>query len=206
MDDSFALFAQRIRQDKINKDEIQLFHKEIIEINPAKNLSIKKAIIIQKILRGFLFRQKFKRVLEEVNIKTVIEYLHEKRCRRIHNDSNRIISFFLNRYLKKYREIKMKKLLDLQYKIHCSDLIKARLKGIIVRKKIKKQLNNMKRMKKKIMKNILSYKVRLILSCENIQNILNDIANIKTTIKNKNNIKEIKELKIQLSQKIIQII
>ena len=202
MDDSFALFAQRIRQDKINKDEIQLFHKEIIEINPTKNLTIKKAIIIQKILRGFLFRRKFKRVLEEVNIKTVIEYLHEKRCRRIHNDSNRIISFFLNRYLKKYREIKMKKLLDLQYKIHCSDLIKARLKGIIVRKKIKKQLNNMKRMKKKIMKNILSYKVRLILSSENIQNILNDIANIKNTIKNNNNIKQIKELKIQLSQNI----
>ena len=202
MDDSFSLFAQRIRQNKINKDEIQLFRKEIIEFNPVKNISIKKAIQIQKIVRGFLYRKKFKHFLEEINIKTVIEYLHEKRRLRIHNDSNRIISFFLNRYLRKYREIKIKKELDLQYKIHCSNLIKARLKGIIIRKKIKKQLNNMKRMKKKIMKNILSYKVRLILSCENIQNILNDIANIKTTIKNKNNIKEIKELKIQLSQNI----
>ena len=92
-----------------------------------------------------------------------------------------------------------------QYKIHCSDLIKARLRGILVRKNVRKELYLMKKARNKIFKHILALRTILILKSNTIQNLLIDIANIKCQLKNldekKDNTK-IKELKNKLSKNI----
>ena len=74
-------------------------------------------------------------LLDEINIKTVIDYLLEKKKKRIHEQSYEIISFFVRKYINKRK--KKKSIIYEQYKIHCANLIKARIKGILVRQKIK---------------------------------------------------------------------
>ena len=180
INDSFSQFAKKIRQNKIDKDEIRIIKKEVIEINMKKSLVNKKVILIQKNIRGFLFRKKYNFFLEQKNTETVIEYLLENRKYRIHEHSEEIISFFFFKYIKKERKKK-----NIQKKKEYSiNLIKAHLKGIISRKKFKTKLTKIRRSKKLILKYILSYKTRFILRISNIQNILNDIANIKLVLKN----------------------
>ena len=135
---------------------------------------------MQKYIRGFLYRKKYKLFLEQMNTETVIDYLLENRRKRIHEHSEEIISFFVLKYIKKQR----KKLFLLKKKIYSINLIKSRLRGIISRKKYKAKLAKIKRSKKLILKYTLSYKVRLILRSDCLQNILNEIANIKLALKN----------------------
>ena len=136
MNDSFSLLAKSIRQNKINKLELLNNLKQISEAQSQKDNYIKKVIILQKYIRGILFRKKYSLLLDEINIKTVIDYLYEKKKKRIHDHSEEIISFFVKKYINKRK--KKKSILYEQYKIHCANLIKARFKGILVRQKIKK--------------------------------------------------------------------
>ena len=205
MNDSFDQLARKIRQNKINKREMRKIKKEVIEINMKKTKKNKMAIYIQKITRGYLYRKRFQKILEKVNIETIIEYLNEKKIKRIREHCTEIISFFILKYFNKER----KKISILKKKEDSINLIKARLRGIISRKKFKAKINAMRRCKKKILKYILSYKIKLILRCKDIQDILSDIAEIKFLLKNidkqndiNNNSQNIKDLKIKLNKSI----
>ena len=205
MDDSFSLLAKSIRQQKINKDELLNNLKQISEAQNKKDKYIKSIIKIQKIFRGHLFRKKYSLTLDEINTKTIIDYLYEKKKKRIHDHSKEIISFFISKYISKVRKNKKKEMLLEQYKIHCSNLIKARFKGILVRKHVKEKLFLIKKAKLKIFKHILSYRTKLILKSNTMQNLLIDIAKIKKQLNNLNkdrDIIKIKELKNKLSKNI----
>ena len=56
MNDSFSKFAKKIRQNKINKREIQNIKREIIDKKVFNIIKTDMAIRIQKIIRGFFFR------------------------------------------------------------------------------------------------------------------------------------------------------
>ena len=203
MDDSFSLFAKSIRQKKINKNELFNNLKEGNETQAKKDQYIKKIIKIQKIVRGHLFRIQYNESLDEINTKTIIEYLHDKKKARIHKHNIEIISFFITKYINKVRKNKKKNMLYEQYKIHCINLIKARFRGVLVRKHIKERLYLEKKAKNEILKNILGYRTILILKSNTIQNLLVDIAKIKYQLKNldkKKDSSKIKELKNKLSK------
>ena len=200
MNDSFSLLAKSIRQNKINKEELLNNLKEIAEAQAQKEHYIKSVIMLQKCIRGYLFRKKYGLLLEEINIKTVIDYLYEKKKKRIHEHCTEIISFFVLKYLNKRKKKKNNILLD-QYQIHCANLIKARLKGIVIRKKVKKQLAVIKRAKNLIFKHILSLRTILILKSSAIQNLLCDIAKIKYQLNNCKNDRK-KELRNKLNKNI----
>jgi hypothetical protein len=205
MNDSFSSFAKSIRQKKINKNELLNDIKEMSKAKNQKEQYIKNIIKIQKITRGHLYRTKFNKSLDEINTKTVIDYLLEKKKNRIHNHSLDIISFFMMKYVHKIRKNKQNNMLLRQYKIHCINLIKARLKGILVRKHIKEKLCLIKKSRTNILKHILAFRTKLILKSNTIQNLLVDIAKIKYQLKNLNKEKDltkIKELKNKLSKSI----
>ena len=199
MNDSFSLFAKSIRQNKINKNELINNLKVISEAQSQKDKYIKKVIMIQKFIRGYIYRIKYRLLLDEININTIIDYLYEKKKKRIHQHSDEIISFFVSKYINKRR--KKKNILLEQYKIHCANLIKAHLKGIIIRKKVKKQLNIIKNAKNIILKHILALRTIFILKSTTIQNLLCDIAKIKIKLRNCSEDKK-KELKNKLNKNI----
>ena len=206
MNDSFSQLARKIRSKKLNKEDIENLKKEAIESKIERNRRQKNAIEIQRIIRGYLARKKFRILEDRININTIIDYLYEKKVKRIHRHSPQIISYFMYKYIERQRKIKNK--LIYEFKIHCSDLIKAFIRGIILRKKIEKDLKAIKNSKKKITPYIISYKTRLMLKCKTLQNILADIANIKFLLqdeKEQNPTEEskqnIKELKIKLRKK-----
>ena len=161
MNDSFSLLAKSIRQNKINKNELLNNLKEIKEAQYQKDYYIRKVIYLQKIIRGHLFRIKYGRLLDEINIKTIIDYLYEKKKKRIHSHKDEIISFFVSKYINKQKRKKNSILLE-QYKIHCINLIKAYLKGILIRKKVKEKLDKIRKAKKLIFKHILTFRTILI--------------------------------------------
>jgi hypothetical protein len=205
-DDSFSVLARKIRSKKLNKEDIENLKKEAIESKIERNRRQKKAIEIQRIIRGYLARKKFKILEEKMNINTIIDYLYEKKLKRIHKHSSRIITYFLFKYIERQRKIKNK--LINEFKIHCSDLIKAFLRGIILRKQIKGQLELIRRNKKILSPYFLSFKTRLMLKCNTIQNILADIANIKFLLQdekeqnqNEESKQGINELKLKLRKK-----
>ena len=205
MNDSFSSFAKSIRQKKINKNELLNDIKEMSKAKIQKEQYIKNIIKIQKITRGHLYRTKFNKSLDEINTKTVIDYLLEKKKNRIHNHSLDIISFFMMKYVHKIRKNKQNNMLLRQYKIHCINLIKARLKGILIRKHIKEKLFLIKKSRTNILKHIIAFRTKLILKSNTIQNLLIDIAKIKYQLKNLNREKDltkIKELKNKLSKSI----
>ena len=199
MNDSFSLLAKSIRQNKINKEELLNNLKQISEAQSQREHYIKKVITLQKCFRGYLFRKNYGLLLEEININTVIDYLYEKKKKRIHEHKDEIISFFVLKYINKRK--KKKAILVEQYKIHCANLIKARLKGIVIRKKIRKKLEIIRKAKSLILKHILSLRTILILKSSAIQNLLCDIAKIKYQLKNCRNDK-IKELRNKLNKNI----
>ena len=206
MNDPLSELARKIRSKKLNKEEIENLKKEAIESKIERNRRIKKAIEIQRIIRGYLARKKFKILEDKININTIIEYLYEKKVKRIHKHSSQIISYFIYKYIERQRKIKTQ--LIEEFKIHCSDVIKAFIRGCILRKKIKSQLELMHNSKQKIIPYILSFKTRLILKSRTIQNILMDIANIKFLLQDENeqnqNIQDkqsIKDLKLKLRKK-----
>ena len=199
MNDSFSLFAKSIRQNKINKNELINNLKVISEAQSQRDKYIKKVIMIQKFIRGHIFRIKYRLLLDEININTIIDYLYEKKKIRIHQHSDEIISFFVSKYINKRR--KKKNILLEQYRIHCANLIKAHLRGIIIRKKVKKELNIIKNAKNLIVKHILALRTIFILKSSAIQNLLCDIAKIKIKLRNCSDDK-IKELKNKLNKNI----
>ena len=203
MDDSFDQLARKIRQNKIDKKQLRRIKNEVFEVSMKKTEKNKMATYIQKIARGFLSRKKFSIFLQKINVNTVIEYLHDKKKTRIHEHNKEIISFFILKYLNKER----KKISIQKKKEDSINLIKARLRGIIARKKYKAKTNLIKRSKKKLLKYILSFKIKLILSCNEIQEILSDIAEIKNSLKNidkqtdiNNKSQNIKDLKTKLNK------
>ena len=203
MDDSFSLFAKSIRQNKINKEELLNNLKEISEAQSKKDNYFKNIIKIQKVVRGHLYRIKYHLSLDEINTKTIIDYLYEKKKQRIHKYSQEIISFFVSKYINKLRKIKKKDMLLLQYKIHCCNLIKARIRGVLVRKHIKEKLILIKKAKLKIIKQILRYRTILILKSGTMQNLLLEIGKIRFQLNNlENNSPKVKELKNKLSKNI----
>ena len=206
MDDSFSALARKLRSKKLNKEDIENYKKEAIESKIERNRRQKKAIEIQRIVRGYLARKKFKILEDKLNISTIIDYLYEKKLKRIHKHSSQIISYFIYKYIERQRKIKNK--LINEFKIHCSDLIKAFIRGVILRKKIKSELDMIRNSKKKIAPYIFSYKTRLMLRCNTIQNILSDIANIKFLLQdekeqsqNEEEKQSVKELKMKLRKK-----
>ena len=206
MNDTLSELARKIRSKKLNKEEIEILKKEAIESKIERNRRIKKAIEIQRIFRGYLARKKFKILEDKININTIIEYLYEKKVKRIHKHSSQIISYFIYKYIERQRKIKTQ--LINEFKIHCSDVIKAFIRGVILRKKIKNELELIRNSKQKISPYILSFKTRLILKSQTIQNILMDIANIKFLLQDESEQKQnlqdkqsIKELKSKLRKK-----
>ena len=206
MNDPLSELARKIRSKKLNKEEIENLKKEAIESKIERNRRIKKAIEIQRIIRGFLARKKFKILEDKININTIIEYLYEKKIKRIHKHSSQIISYFIYKYIERQRKIKTQ--LIHEFKIHCSDVIKAFIRGVILRKKIKKQLEIIHNSKQKIIPYVISFKTRLILKSRTIQNILIDIANIKFLLQGENEQNQslqdkqtIKDLKLKLRKK-----
>ena len=206
MNDTLSELARKIRSKKLNKEEIEILKKEAIESKIERNRRIKKAIEIQRIFRGYLARKKYKILEDKVNINTIIEYLYEKKVKRIHKHSSQIISYFIYKYIERQRKIKTQ--LINEFKIHCSDVIKAFIRGVILRKKIKNELELIRNSKQKISPYILSFKTRLILKSQTIQNILMDIANIKFLLQDESEQKQnlqdkqsIKELKSKLRKK-----
>ena len=209
MNDSFTKLAKKIRTKKYNKKEIENIKKEAIESKIERNRRINKAIYIQKITRGFLSRKKFKILEEKLNTNTIIDYLYEKKCQRIDRHAPKIISYFVLKYVERQRKIKVR--IINEFRVNCSDLIKAFLKGVIVRKKIKNELEKIRSKKQIIKPYILSFRTRLMLKCATLQNILSDIANIKFLINdekeqlkndNDNSHKQnIKELNVKLRKK-----
>jgi hypothetical protein len=190
----------------LNKEEIENLKKEAIESKIERNRRIKKAIEIQRIIRGYLARKKFKILEDKININTIIEYLNEKKVKRIHKHSSQIISYFIYKYIERQRKIKTQ--LIEEFKIHCSDVIKAFIRGVILRKKIKNELELIHNSKQKIIPYILSFKTRLILKSRTLQNILMDIANIKFLLQDENEQNQsiqdkqsIKDLKLKLRKK-----
>ena len=206
MNDSLSELARKIRSKKLKKEEIENYKKEAIESKMERERRLRLIIKIQRFVRGHLSRKKFKIFEDKININTIIEYLHEKKVKRIHKHSPQIISYFVYKYIDRQRKLKSK--LINEYRAHCSDTIKAFIRGIILRKKIKNDLDSIRNSKKIISPYILSFKTRLMLKCDKIQNILVDIANIKFLLKDEkeqNQSEEekqnIKELKMKLRKK-----
>ena len=205
MDDSFSRLAKQIRRSKINKYEIKKIKREIIDGKVLNLIKIDMAIKIQKHIRGFIYRKKYKIILEQNNTEIIINYLHEKKLTRIKYDYRNIISFHVLNYIKHIKEEKEK--INLK-KINSINKIKAIMKGIIFRKHFKNKNSLLGNKKETLEKYILSYKVKLILRSNNIQSLLIDIANIKYSLNNldKNNDisnqQKIKELKTKLNKNI----
>ena len=204
MNDSFSQLAKRIRQDKINKKEIKKIKREIIDDRVLKIIKNDMALRIQKCVRGYLYRKKYYSFLEQINTETIIDYLYEKKIKRIKTDYKNIIANHISNYLKNIREEKEK---INKYKIQCIDLIKAYLKGIIFRKHFSREISSLKDIKDKIERYILGYKIKLILRSNNIQSLLVDIANIKYSLNNIDktndaNNQKVKELKTKLTKNI----
>ena len=205
MDDSFSRLAKQIRRSKINKYEIKKIKREIIDGKVLNLIKIDMAIKIQKHIRGFIYRKKYKIILEQNNTEIIINYLHEKMLTRIKYDYRNIISFHVLNYIKHIKEEKEK--INLK-KINSINKIKAIMKGIIFRKHFKNKNSLLGNKKETLEKYILSYKVKLILRSNNIQSLLIDIANIKYSLNNLDktndisNQQKIKELKTKLNKNI----
>ena len=207
MDDSFSRLASQIRRNKINKKEIKKIKKEIIDGKVLNIIKTDMAIKIQKQIRGFIYRKKYKIFLDQINTEMVIDYLYQKKLTRIKSDYKSIISTNILNYIKYMRGEKEK--INLKKK-ESINKIKATMKGIIFRKNFRSQISSLNNIKEIIEKYILGYKIRLILRSNNIQSLLIDIANIKYSLNNidkmnetsSNNTQKIKELKTKLNKNI----
>ena len=204
MNDSFSQLAKKIRQNKINKREIKKIKREIIDEKVLNIIKNDMAIRIQKIFRGFLYRREYYDFLEQENTETIIDYLYEKKINFIHSNAKKIISNHISDYIINKREEKEKMN---EQKVYYIDLIKAVLRGMLFRKKFKKEIYSLKEIQNKIERYILGYKIKLILRSNNIQSLLIDIANIKSSLNsidksNEANSQKVKELKTKLTKNI----
>ena len=94
--DDFSELAKKIRMEKIDKKEIQKLKQETVKNEREKNKKKKSILIIQKFIRGFLSRKKFNVKMNDINTKTIVEYLQEKHKKYIMENADKVISFYLN--------------------------------------------------------------------------------------------------------------
>ena len=73
MDDSFSRLASQLRRNKINKNEIKKIKREIIDGKVLNIIKIDMAIKIQKHIRGFMYRKKYKIFLDKINTEMIID-------------------------------------------------------------------------------------------------------------------------------------
>lgn len=59
----FNNFAKKLRLDKIDKNAIMQYKSEAINLEKIKKKKHKSIIMIQKIIRGYILRKKFKNML-----------------------------------------------------------------------------------------------------------------------------------------------
>ena len=152
MEDSFYQLAKKIRQNKIDKKEIRKIKKEINKIN--------KAIFIQKNIRGFLSRKKIKNFIEEKNAETIVEYLCEKKKKRIHSHCYETICYFFHKYILNERKKKSEEIISKyisRYKIQLilrSKSIQKILVNIAHYKIALKKINRQKEIDKQIINDL----------------------------------------------------
>ncbi len=59
----FNHFAKKLRLDKIDKNAIMQYKSEAINLDKFKKKKHKSVVYIQKIIRGYILRRKFKNML-----------------------------------------------------------------------------------------------------------------------------------------------
>ena len=188
--DEFSALAKKIRMEKIDRKEIQKLKLETIMNERQKHRRMKCIIKLQSAFRGYKFRKQFQVVIDDLNTRTIIEYLYDKHKNRIHKNATAIISHHLDVYIKRKQSQKEKYLNA--YFNYCADVIKSTYLSFKIRKKLKPIRDLLKSKKAIISRNIAAFKTRLILRSSSIQNILVEIANIKYCL---NNIKKEDQLR-----------
>ena len=178
--ESFNELAKRIRYQKVNKEEIQKLKNESIYNSRQRAKKANSAIKIQKVYRGFLFRKQFQTTLDALNIQTVITYLNDKHKERITTNATSIISKHINDFILKKQKQRNKILTA--YFNYCASIIQSMYISFKVRSRLK-PIRDLVRSKKEIInKHIQSFKVRMILRVNSIQNTLLEIANIRCSL------------------------
>jgi hypothetical protein len=115
----------------------------------------------------------------------VIDYLREKRKERIKSQAKQIIKHHIEEYIDKKREKKKVVLFD--YFHYCATIIAKFYRGYKVRNDMHDLVYSRKTAKQKIMKMILSFKIRFVLRSMKLQDLLIEIANVKHLLANLRN-------------------
>ena len=183
--ESFNELAKRIRYQKVNKEEIQKLKNESIYNSRQRAKKTNSAIKIQKVYRGFLFRKQFQTTIDALNVQTVITYLNDKHKERVNTNATSIIAKHINAFILK-KQKQRNKVLNAYFN-YCASIIQSMYISFKVRSRLK-PIRDLVRSKKEIInKHIQSFKVRMILRVNPIQNTLLEIANIKCSLNADNN-------------------
>lgn len=175
--EEFNALARKIRLEKVDRKEILKLKHETILNERQKNKKMKNIIMIQRVFRGHKFRKSFQSVIDDLNERTITEYLLEKHKARIHKNATAIISYYLEEYIHR-KHIKKEKYLNAFFN-YCADVIISSYLSFKIRKKLKPIRDLLKGKKAIISKHVMSYRTRLILRSSSLQNALVEIANIK---------------------------
>ena len=175
--DEFSALAKKIRLEKIDRKEIQKLKLETIMNERQKHRRMRCIIKLQSAFRGYKFRKQFQVVIDDLNTRTIIEYLYDKHKSRIHKNATAIISMHLDDYIRR-KQAQKEKYLNAYFN-YCADVIISTYLSFKIRKKLKPIRDLLKSKKAIIARNVISFKTRLILRSSAIQNILVEIANIK---------------------------
>lgn len=179
--ENFQDLAKKLRLQRFDADEIQYYKQTAIYGEKVRNKRKRSAIAIQKHFRGYIVRKVIGTKLEEINNLAVINYLQEKRKARIKKKSSLLLSFYINDYVRRQRE--MKRVILYDYFNYCSNQIYATIKGYSYRKSFKPYYISYKKSCCIIMNICIFFKVKQILKCTKIQAILNEINKIKFVVK-----------------------
>ena len=175
--ESFSDLARRIRFQKVDREEIQKLKNESIYNSRQRVRKANCAVRIQKTYRGFLFRKQFQTTIDALNVQTVITYLNDKHKERINTNATAIIAKHINDFILKKQKQRNKVLTA--YFNYCASIIQSMYVSFKVRSRLK-PIRDLVRSKKEIInKHIQSFKVRMILRVNPIQNTLLEIANIR---------------------------
>lgn len=178
----FGELAKKLRMERFDPDELAFYKQTALQGEKLRNRKKKMATIIQKFYRGHLVRKIVNKQLEIINNEAVIKHLKNKRENRIKKKSKELISFYLNLYCKKQRE--MKRLILYDYFNYCSGQITSNIKGFIFRKEFMPYFMKYKESKRIIFeKLILTRKVQNIMRCNMVNNIVLRIKSLKEIIK-----------------------
>lgn len=165
---------------KFDRSQIIQLKKDAIKNEKLKNRKKIAIVNIQRFFRGYIARKRFSLIIEEVNKNIIIEYFREKRKNKIRQNFKEVIVHYLNRYINRKRE--EKRIVLKEYLNYCVNIIKKNYLGFKLRKKLRQPLSKILNKKEKIISAIISYKARLILRTNKIQDILIEIANIQSCL------------------------